>query len=432
MTDQEIADLGPSFAQFLGRYRGVFLQRRTAKHFDNYCRGLLSDLPRKSVEPIALACGAAVRTLQDFLVTAQWDHEATRDHLQRHLAEVVNGLGGDGLGTIGVIDETSCVKKGDQTSGVLRQYLGCVGKIDYGIVTVHIGVAKGRFCALLDAELYLPESWAGDRDRCDHAGIPATLDSRAKWRIALDQLARLRGHGHRFDLLTFDEGYSGKVPFLTVLSVIGQRFVAEVPVNLALTTSGHHGSRRADDLLPQASARAGRRFRMTRETLNDQVWRATTRPVRVAGHAFTLIVAIDEATAEVKYFLTNATTAPLKRLLGVAFRRWTVEHVFRVAKQEAGLMHYEGRDYRGLNRHLILTLLTLGLVAVQTDRLRGITSASDHGTSVPCHQHALCDAFPPTSSPHRILPHRTGHTLPPTPQRTNCTLAPKRRHRCII
>ena len=86
MTEQEIAGLGPAFASYLGRFRSCFRQKRTAAHFDTYCRGLLSDLPRKSVEPIALEAGTAVRTLQEFLVTAQWDHEAARTTLQRALA----------------------------------------------------------------------------------------------------------------------------------------------------------------------------------------------------------------------------------------------------------------------------------------------------------------------------------------------------------
>ena len=90
MTDQEIAGLGPAFAGYLGRYRDCFLQKRTAVHFDNYCRGLLSDLPRKSVEPIALACGTAVRTLQEFLVTANWNQEQARERLQRDLARVLD------------------------------------------------------------------------------------------------------------------------------------------------------------------------------------------------------------------------------------------------------------------------------------------------------------------------------------------------------
>ena len=141
MTEQEITALGPAFASYLRRFRDSFGQDRTAAHFDTYCRGLLSDLPRKSVEPIALAAGTAVRTLQEFLVTARWDHDDARDTLQAHLGAVVADLPADALGTVGVVDETSCRKWGDHTPGVQRQYLGCVGKIDSGIVTVHIGVA---------------------------------------------------------------------------------------------------------------------------------------------------------------------------------------------------------------------------------------------------------------------------------------------------
>ena len=91
MTEQEITALGPAFAAYLRRFRGCFGQDRTAAHFDTYCRGLLSDLPRKSVEPIALEAGTAVRTLQEFLVTARWDHDRARDTLQRHLAGGARG-----------------------------------------------------------------------------------------------------------------------------------------------------------------------------------------------------------------------------------------------------------------------------------------------------------------------------------------------------
>src|SRR5437016_2670157 len=89
MTDEQIRELGPSFAAELSRYRGCFLQKRTAGHFGTYCRGLLADLPRKSVEPIALASGTAVRTLKEFLVTADWDEELARETVQRRLGGVV-------------------------------------------------------------------------------------------------------------------------------------------------------------------------------------------------------------------------------------------------------------------------------------------------------------------------------------------------------
>lgn len=414
MTEQEIAGLGPAFANYLGRYRSCFLQKRTAAHFDTYCRGLLSDLPRKSVEPIALEAGTAVRTLQEFLVTACWDQQRARDLLQRQLAAVVAALPADPLGLVGVLDETSCQKWGDQTPGVQRQYLGCLGKIDNGIVTVHVGLAKGSFQALLDADLYLPESWAADRQRCRAAGIPDDVPYRPKWRIALDQLIRLSGQGITFDWLVFDEGYGAAVPLLRALNLVGQRFVAEVPVNFAVADRPNGPTRRADQRLSSAKAKKGRRYRLAHQTLADSVWRASATRVWVAGRRHLLIVAINEATAEVKYFLSNATAEPLTRLLAVAFRRWTVEHAFRVGKQEAGLMHYEGRDYSGLMRHLTLALVVLGFVATQTERLRGEKSAGDGGASVPGVKPALRDDLSSSSQSCRCTACKRSHSLSPT------------------
>jgi len=425
MTDQDIAELGPAFASFLGRFRGCFLQGRTAAHFDSYCRGLLSDLPRKSVEPIALACGTAVRTLQEFLTTARWDHELARDTLQRHLAEVLEGLPAGPLGTVGVIDETSCFKQGELTPGVQRQYLGCKGKVDNGIVTVHVGVARGRFQALLDADLYLPQSWDQDRERCRQAGIPDDVRYRPKWRIAFDQLLRLHQNGVRFDWLVFDEDYGSKVPLLRLLSLAGQRFVAEVPVSFSVRSEDGGPPRRADEALTAQDARRGRRYRVRQQTRADARWRAASLPVRVRGRGYTLVVAINEATAEVKYFLTNANGEPLGRVLQVAFRRATVEHSFRVAKGEAGLVHYEGRQYVGLVRHLILALIVMGFVSVHTERLRGEKPAGDDGASVPGAERPLRGAVPPPPRVRRNQSRRRGDPLPPAPQRAGRPVSQK-------
>ncbi|QEL16823.1 IS701 family transposase [Limnoglobus roseus] len=417
MTDSEIAAIGSEFGRYLRRYRTCFGQDRTAAHFDTYCRGLLSDLPRKSVEPVALASGTAVRTLQEFLTTAAWDHESARDVLQRHLAGVLTNLPTDPLGTVGVIDETSCLKKGDRTPGVQRQYLGCAGKVDNGIVTVHVGVAKGQFQALLDADLYLPKSWAEDRDRCRAAGIPDDVRHVPKWRIALDQVLRLDGNGVRFDWLVFDEGYGAAVPFLTVLTLIRQKFVAEVPVNFSVRATNGGKPRRADTALAADAARQGRRFRLTRRTVQPQVWRAAGKAVWVRGKAYRLVVAINESTAEVKYFVTNATAEPLSRVLAVAFRRATIEHSFRAAKSEAGLMHYEGRQYTGLIRHLILALLVMGFVSAHTDRLRGKKPAGDDGAGVPGTEREVRRTVPPPARDTAAPAHGRGHPVPPTAER---------------
>jgi SRSO17 transposase len=416
MTEQEITNLGPAFAAYLRRFRGCFGQDRTAAHFDTYCRGLLSDLPRKSVEPIALAAGTAVRTLQEFLVTARWDHAAARDTLQADLAGVLAGLPTDPLGTIGVIDETSCRKWGEHTPGVQRQYLGCVGKIDNGIVTVHLAVAKGTFQALLDADLYLPKSWAEDRPRCRAAGIPDAVGHRTKWRLAVGQWVRAMGNGVSFDWLVFDEGYGAAVPFLRVLGRMNQNFVAEEPVNFAVRETDGGPSRRADARLSAADARAGTRHRLAHRTVRASYWRAATAVVWVADREHTLVVAVNEATGEVKYFVTNATTTPLARVLAVAFRRWTVEHAFRLGKQEAGLMDYEGRDSTGLVRHLTLALVVLGFVATHTERLRGEKPPGDGRAGVPGIEPPVRERVPPPARRPRGEAHQRGHPIPPATQ----------------
>src|SRR4051812_2170052 len=417
MTEQQITDLGPAFAAYLRRFRGCFGQDRTAAHFDTYCRGLLSDLPRKSIEPIALAAGTAVRTLQEFLVTACWDQTSARDTLQKHLGAAVAGLPADPLGTVGGIDETSCRKWGDHTPGVQRQYLGGVGKIDNGIVTVHIGVARGTFQALLDADLYLPKSWAADRPRCRAAGIPDDVKHRAKWRLAVDQWVRLSEAGVSFDWLVFDEGYGSKVPFLRFLNLVSQRFVAEVPVSFTVRDAAGGPARRADARLTTADARGGRRHRVAHQTVRASFWRATTAVVWVADREHTLVAAVNEATAEVKYFLTNATAASLPRVLAVAFRRFAVEHAFRLGKQEAGLMDYEGRSYTGLLRHLTLALIVLGFVATHTERLRGEKPRGDGRAGVPGSEPAVRGRDPPSEGHPGNAAHRRGDPLPPNAER---------------
>ncbi len=82
------------------------------------------------------------------------------------------------------------------------------------------------------------------------------------------------------------------------------------------------------------------------------------------------MTAVNEAAGEVKYLVTNAARESVARVLAVGFRRATVEHAFRVAKQGAGLTHYEGRDYTGLIRHLTPSLIVSGFVAAHTERLR--------------------------------------------------------------
>src|SRR5439155_9528252 len=101
---------------------------------------------------------------------------------------------------IGVIDESGHPKKGDQTAGVNRQYCGNTGKIDNCVMTVHLTYTSfdGGFRTMVDSDLYLPQSWHEDRERCRRAKIPEELVYRPKYIIALEQLDRALAAGVRF------------------------------------------------------------------------------------------------------------------------------------------------------------------------------------------------------------------------------------------
>lgn len=398
MTTQQIAELGPAFARYLKQFLFCCSYTQTFDLLSVYCRGLLSDLKRKTCEPIALYSGVAVRTLQEFLHDHLWSHQQVRDCLQRHVAAVLPGQDND-LGTIGLIDETSVKKKGVKTPGVQRQYCGEAGKTENCIVTVHLGVARGRYKTLIDADLFLPKAWDADRARCQRAGIPKEVVYRPKWRIALEQIDRARGQGVAFDWLTFDADYGDKPGFLVGLDERGLRFAGETSKSqwcFARPPSTGASASRADDLVrhsPVFTGQPWQRVRLPRQTVGDQQWDAKAAPVWLSQHGmpttrtYWLIVTRNVRTGEEKYFVANASQHAsvqrcLKHWLRVAFTRWNVEHALRLCKGEIGFRCFEGRNYRALLRHLLLCCVTLTFVAGETSRLRKKKSGDDGGAGV--------------------------------------------------
>ena len=418
MTAEQIAGLAPAFTAFLSSLRPCFARRDTFEHLGTYCRGLISDLPRKSVEPMALAGGAAVRTLQEFLTHHAWDHDAMLARMQRRIVERHLPAPGerpaDELGVIGLVDETSVPKKGDKTPGVQRQYCGASGKIDNCIVTVHLAVRYGSFMAMLDSDLFMPqESWDLDRARCAAAHVPEDVTYRSKWLIALEQIERATANGVRFDWLVFDEWYGGKPEFLLRLEERGMNYVCEVPKSfMCWPTPPKYRSPQAPFAAKRAdnAATHGKPFvnqdwqtvRLSRQTLAPQEWKVKAAQVHLQFDAkptdrtYWLIVARNDDTGQTKYFVSDAPPkTELLTLLKVAFCRWNVEHAFRLAKTEIGFGHFEGRSWKGLLRHMILCQAVLLFVAEQTDKLRGEKSGPDDGADGPSFEHDL----PPLAEP---------------------------------
>lgn len=389
MTTEQIEAIGPEFTGFLRPFEHFFRSPHNVRHFRNYTRGLLTDLERKTAEPMALYAGVPPRSLQQFLKACIWDHEGLADAVRRRLLTATHTIAAGSIGTVGIIDETSDQKKGIKTPGVQRQYLGCVGKVDNGIVTVHLTIARGTFKAMLDGELFLPKSWDDDRERCRKADIPDDVRYRSKWWIALELIGRAESNGWAFDWLTFDEWYGGKPSFLSMLDLTDAQYVGEVPKTFSCRPRRCLTKMSAEAVFsrPNERIRRARSFRIEQQTGPATVWQAKSVPVCL-GEArrprHLLICARNRETGEIKYFIARMRRrTSLRRLLQVAFTRWNVEHVFRVAKSEIGLMHFEGRSYVSLKRHLALCLVALAFVALHTMQLRGGKSGGHIGASVP-------------------------------------------------
>jgi len=160
MTLKQIASLGKELAKFLVLFVGRFRSRPGFALLSVYVQGLLSDVKRKNIEAIALEWGTAPRTLQRFAESIKWEETGVRDDCQRLVAREHAHPA-----AIGCVDESATAKSGSQTAGAARQWLGSRGKVDNGVVGVHLSYSSPGFQCLLDSEVYLPRDWADDPER---------------------------------------------------------------------------------------------------------------------------------------------------------------------------------------------------------------------------------------------------------------------------
>jgi SRSO17 transposase len=366
--------LRPELDQFTEELGRCVKTRPSRRLMRTYVAGQLSDLQRKCVEPIALHTGVAPRTLQQFLATHCWDESAVVECLQQRITERHAHEQ-----AIALIDETSFPKKGEKSPGVQRQHCGATGKIDNCVVSVHLGYVAGDFHALLDGDIYLPESWLEDEDRCQEAGIPEDVVYRTKPQIALEQVEAAVARGVTMAWLCADELYGRSHEFRLGVADLGLTYVVEIPSNTTgwMASRGTSGKARRVDGLWLRGGPAWESWNVKDTEKGPAVWdvravRFHPAEERVAGDQQWLIIARNSLDHdEVKYFLCNAgQDAELGVMLRVAFYRWHIERLFRETKTQTGMDHYEGRTYRGWRRHLALTSVSVLFLSEQRQRLR--------------------------------------------------------------
>jgi SRSO17 transposase len=226
LTSADVGQCEPELAAYLKLFAPAFNRIEQFQQSQVYVRGLLSELPRKTAERIALEFGQNVRDLQHFVGQSPWETEP--------LLDIYQGLVGARLGEadgVALVDESGVVKQGDSSVGVGSQYCGAVGKVSNSQNGVYVCYVSRQGYALVASQLYVLEEWfdeahAEKRRQC---GLPADLTYQSKPQIALELLQAAVQRGTLpFRWVAADELYGDSPTFRDGVAALDKWYFTEV------------------------------------------------------------------------------------------------------------------------------------------------------------------------------------------------------------
>jgi SRSO17 transposase len=371
--------------KFIGRYEPRFYRVEQARNAEIYLEGLLSDLPRKTCEPIAIDHGRHRKPLQNFVGAGRWDDEQLLEELHAHVRQEI----GDPQGVL-VLDTTSFLKKGHGSVGVKIQWSGRLQAKANCQVGLFLAYAARGSATLVDRRLFLPREWCRRSRRRLKAQVPDEIGFATRHDLALELLRKDRERLPHAWVVGDTE--FGHIPwFRKSLDRMGERYLLEVPFNTLVrdvegTPPGkrfHHGGTPMVPFRQVASwARNQPASRWTRVGV-----RATDKgPLEVEAIRTVALTRDDCRNSRTEvllvireigpdphtwYFLSNGATASLVDLVRAAKERQRIEECFERAKGEAGLAQYEVRSWAGWHHHTMLSMLATWFLTLEARRLGG-------------------------------------------------------------
>jgi SRSO17 transposase len=365
-----------------------------------YVAGLIGPGERKSTAPLAERAGMARHdALHHFIAVGPWNDAA----LEEELAQVADALVG-GPDAHLIVDDTALPKKGTNSVGVAPQYASMLGKKAncQTLVSLTLSCQEVPVPVPVALRLFLPDAWTSNPVRMARAGVPEDHGTfRTKPEIALAEIDRLVEAGVRFGIVLADAGYGTSAPFRQGLSTrsllwaVGvPRILKVYPADVTMIEPRASGRGR-----PCRHAQPDQLSRPAEEVLADAEWqevswrsgtngilsaRFAARRVRIAdGPAQSIagqpaqhlpgeevwLVGEHRSSGEKKYYFSNLSAdADLKTLASAIKARWACEQAHQQMKEELGLDHFEGRSWRGLHRHALMTMIAYAFL--QHRRLR--------------------------------------------------------------
>jgi len=346
------------------RIAGRFARSEPRARVRGYVSGLVAGLERKNGWTLAERAGeVSPDGMQRLLRQADWDVDGVRDDVRDYVAEHL----GEADGVL-IADETGFLKKGTRSAGVQRQYSGTAGRTENCQVGTFLAYASSRGHALIDRELYLPQSWAEDRERRAAAGIPGEAEFATKPRQAQAMIGRVLAAGVPFGWFTADEIYGQAKYLRDWLEGQDVFYVVATRCNDPLATASGD-FQRADALIAALPARAWQQLSVGTGAhgLREYHWARITlrtgwRPGR--GHWLMARRSLRDPDEIAYYVCYGPRRCALVDLAWIAGTRWHIEECFQQAKNEAGLDHYQVRSWRAWYAHITLSMLALAWLSV--------------------------------------------------------------------
>src|SRR5205085_5695573 len=373
---------------------------------ENYTKGLLLPIERKSVEPMAahLAPGRVRQmhqSLHHIVADAAWSDAAVLRQVRNQVLPVMTRK--HGLAAW-IVDDTGFPKKGTHSVGVARQYCGQLGKQDNCQVAVSLSLANAYASLPVAYRLYLPEAWASDAARRKKTGVPDQIGFQTKIEIALDQVRAACAAGLPRGVVLIAPGYGNHTDLRAALTALELSYVAGILSNTTVWAPGtgplppkpyvpgrgrptkqlrrdaEHRPIKVKDLALNLPAKAWRTITWREGTNVSLKSRFARVRIRIARRDFNrsepwpkewLLIEWPKGEKEpTKYWLSNLPSdIGFARLVDLAKLRWRIERDYQDLKQEIGLDHFEGRGWRGFHHHATLCIATYGFLISERETI---------------------------------------------------------------
>jgi len=329
-------------------YRDLFPDVRSFEHFKQIQIGMLSEIKRKTLPAIAKAVGEGdPQALHHFVAHAPWHVEALR---QRRLTLLKQALAGRSFTLC--IDETGDRKKGHTTDYVASQYIGNIGKLANGIVSVNAYGVLDHITFPLLFKVYKPKTRLQSEDTY-----------KTKPALAVEIIQELQAQGFQFDVVLADCVYGESGDFITALEKLHLKYVLAIRSNHGVWLPA--GSRvRETSWRPfeRIFCNAEQQTRSIREIVFG--WRRSVRFYLITTDPQTL------PKDSTWYIMTNLE-GKIQLTVGNTYglRTW-IECGFKHAKNELGWADYRVTDYTSIERWWELICCAYLLVSFQCPALQ--------------------------------------------------------------